>query len=489
MPSSTSNFDRNEGFPDEQSRDEIAEQFHRHFDTDIGKKTPSLKKTKKALERKPVKVHSQTNGKRRKKNIDAVREKEFTCVDLFAGCGGLSLGLEQSGFRPLLFSEISPHAAETYISNRVEMDVVPVGDIYNLTNIDLQLLQTAWRYKGIEEIDLVCGGPPCQGYSGIGHRRTFKLDKKDIPSNHLFQEMVRVIRQLRPKIFLFENVRGLLNSKWTPDGKSGEIFQAILDEFQTLKEYRIRWDLLHAKDYGIPQNRPRVVMVGIRADIVPTALLYAAGRDSSPQPDAVLSGFLPEPVGKPPTLVELLSDLEDPDYFSRESTTAYLREPTTEIQRMLRTDRDGKLMSKGHRLTQQEYTEHSPMVREKFAFMIKNNGEIPELFRTKKFAQRVFPREWGLTGPNLTVTSLPEDYVHYSQPRAPTVREWARLQTFPDWYEFKGPRTTGGRRRAGDPSLNLWERDVPRYTQIGNAVPVRLARTIGEHLINILISR
>jgi len=118
--------------------------------------------------------------------------------------------------------------------------------------------------------------------------------------------------------------------------------------------------------------------------------------------------------------------------------------------------------------------------------MIANNGEIPEKFQTKKFAQRVFPKQWGPEGPNLTATSLPEDYVHYSQPRGPTVREWARIQTFPDWYQFCGPRTTGGRRRAGDPDAGIWDRDVPRYTQIGNAVPVQLARRVGEHLIAIL---
>ena len=121
--------------------------------------------------------------------------------------------------------------------------------------------------------------------------------------------------------------------------------------------------------------------------------------------------------------------------------------------------------------------------------MIKNDGEIPEKFKTKKFAQRVFPRKWSEGGPNITATSLPEDYVHYSQARGPTVREWARIQTFPDWYKFKGPRTTGGRRRAGDPSKGLWDRDVPRYTQIGNAVPVLLAEKIGIHLVDILTSK
>ena len=152
----------------------------------------------------------------------------------------------------------------------------------------------------------------------------------------------------------------------------------------------------------------------------------------------------------------------------------------------MRTLPSGKVLMKGDVLSEQEYSNHSDNIREKFEYMIANNGEIPEDKKTRKFAQRVFPKCWGKDGPNITACTLPEDYVHYEQPRGPTVREWARIQTFPDWYVFKGARTTGGRRRAGDPSAGIWTRDVPRYTQIGNAVPVLLARRIGEHFSKIL---
>ena len=118
--------------------------------------------------------------------------------------------------------------------------------------------------------------------------------------------------------------------------------------------------------------------------------------------------------------------------------------------------------------------------------MLDNHGEIPADMVTKKFAQRVLPAHWGPSGPSITATSLPDDYVHYALPRVPTVREWARLQTFPDWYEFSGRRTTGGRRRAGDPSTGDWSRDLPKYTQIGNAVPVALGRAVGAHLRSLL---
>jgi DNA (cytosine-5)-methyltransferase 1 len=460
--------------------------------SDQSKKTGKAKvvRVPKGYTTRPVK----SSGFSCRENVEIYRvpnpapAQPLRFVDLFAGCGGLSLGLEGAGFQPLLFSEINPQAAETYIANRVGLDVIPVGDIYNLTDVDLELLKTYWRYKGIDDIDLVCGGPPCQGYSGIGHRRTFNLAKKDIPSNHLFQEMIRVIRCIRPKVFLFENVRGLLNARWTPEGESGEIFKAVLNEFKTLDDYRIRWDLVHAKDYGVPQNRPRVLMVGIRHDFRPywiQNMLFESSA-SFDAPSAVESGFLPRPSGEPPTLEDLLSDLEDPEFLNRRETTAYPHEPRTEIQRQLRTTRDGRILRKGDPLTDHEYSDHAPYIREKFAHMIANNGEIPDCFKTKKFAQRVFPISWGKDGPNLTATSLPEDYVHYRQPRGPTVREWARLQTFPDWYQFKGPRTTGGRRRAGDPSIGAWDRDVPRYTQIGNAVPVFLGEKIGRHLAKII---
>ena len=114
------------------------------------------------------------------------------------------------------------------------------------------------------------------------------------------------------------------------------------------------------------------------------------------------------------------------------------------------------------------------------------HGEIPKKFKTKKFAQRRLPKRWGNKGPTITVTSLPDDFVHYSQARSLTVREWARIQSFPDWYQFAGKRTTGGIRRAGNPRKNIFDREVPKYTQIGNAVAVNMAAEIGKHFRKLL---
>lgn len=137
-------------------------------------------------------------------------------------------------------------------------------------------------------------------------------------------------------------------------------------------------------------------------------------------------------------------------------------------------------------MTEQEYSHHSEAIVSKYQHMIETGGEIRNEDRTKKFAQRLLPREWPDGLPTITVTTIPDDYIHYQQPRILTVREWARLQMFPDWYQFKGKRTTGGIRRAGNPREKVFDREAPRYTQIGNAVPVRLAEAIGRHFMVIL---
>ena len=164
----------------------------------------------------------------------------FTFIDLFAGCGGLSLGLELSGFKPIFVNEINQDALQTYQLNRkdqypyltekyfFEHDVKNlVLDTKRLDDVKSALKTThaVDVSKTKANLDLLVGGPPCQGYSGIGHRRSYSVDKKQLISNHLYQDMVYLINQLNPKIFLFENVRGLLNSRWTKNGKKGEIWE------------------------------------------------------------------------------------------------------------------------------------------------------------------------------------------------------------------------------------------------------------------------
>jgi len=406
-------------------------------------------------------------------------------VDLFAGCGGLSLGLENAGFEPIFVNELSPDAMNTYLANRDEhypdlRQKYNSRDIKDLVKDDRldDLVSGFKRDYGIKqnEIDLVVGGPPCQGYSGIGHRRSYSVDKKQLPSNHLYQDYAYVIHKLRPKIFLFENVRGLLNSRWTKGGHKGEIWEDVYGTLAGIPGYKVNYQLVFAKDYGVPQNRPRVLAVGIREDV-----------DVVENPTLPASGFLPCPTQGYPNIEDLFSDLVDKDYEPGGKTTKYPSPATNEVQRALRTDpRSKKVRGKSSPVTDHEYSQHSAPIVEKFTFMIANNGKIPESMQTKKFAQRVLPPTWGDKGPTITATSLPDDYVHYKQPRSLTVREWARLQMFPDWYQFHGKRTTGGTRRAGNPREGIHFREVPKYTQIGNAVPVKLAEEVGLHFKEIL---
>jgi DNA (cytosine-5)-methyltransferase 1 len=237
---------------------------------------------------------------------------------------------------------------------------------------------------------------------------------------------------------------------------------------------------VYSKDFGVPQNRPRILLVGAHCD-----LGLDLGDDRADDPIDNPRGLIPSGAARAPDLRDVLGDLVDQAYLGKDATTRYLHSAKSDFQRAMRVDRHGRRLRKGARLTEQEYTRHSDRIRRKFAHMIRT-GEIPPRMITRKFAQRVLPKRWSEHGPTITVTSLPDDFVHYSQPRILTVREWARLQMFPDWFEFRGPRTTGGHRRAGSPSDGVWDREVPKYTQIGNAVPVGLAEAVGLHLKSLL---
>lgn len=413
-------------------------------------------------------------------------------IDLFAGCGGFGLGLKLAGFDAVYVNELHGDALATYLLNHrgeaVSRNDRHSNDILEVTQNPRVLESLASSLRAEHgDIALVTGGPPCQGYSGIGHRRTFAVTKNDIPSNHLYREMAAFIQAVQPKAFVFENVRGLLSAKWSPEGEKGEIWRDVQKAFNDISfrrggevlGYNVKSELVFAQKYGVPQNRPRVLLVGIRSDLDP---VLPHGED------AVADGFLPSPLrAGAPDPVDVLSDLVDPHWMSTYETVRYLREPESDYQLSMRTRPDGTVMVKGSSLAEQQYSRHSAHVMMRFRYLQENGPRaLPDQLKTRKFAQRVIPREWGPAGPKITATSLPDDYVHYEQPRTPTVREMARLQGFPDWYRFAGQRTTGGRRRAGDPSIGNWAREVPKYTQIGNAVPVDLARAVGTHLIEIL---
>ena len=191
-----------------------------------------------------------------------------------------------------------------------------------------------------------------------------------------------------------------------------------------------------------------------------------------------------------PDLADVIGDLDFTGWRDEPKADRHQTRPKGEFQKRMRPKARGCGSSTGidgwnhgfEPLTDHEFSNHSERIVEKFKAMHENDGEVPEHLKTKKFSQRVVPERWGDSKPSMTVTSLPDDYVHYARPRTFSVREWARIQTLPDNHLFAGKRTTGGSRRAGIPSEGIWDREVPKYTQIGNAVPPFLAEAIGRKI-------
>lgn len=438
----------------------------------------------------------------------------LSLVDLFAGCGGLSLGLELAGFVPVLAAELNDSARATYVANR-EGSVHVETDVRQLAESAPSKLRRLAGLGKSARVTLVAGGPPCQGFSGIGHRRTHTdVEKHEIASNHLYKDMVAVIDKLQPEAFLFENVRGLLSARWSRDDSS-KVWDRVRRHFlrKLGDEYVIAYDVVRAYEFGVPQNRPRVLMVGLRRErweairelahpslrmLSCRALNDRTARDERLATKALLLPPALSPERRRellPDVEELLGDLVDPQWeawasagckgpFETSSYPAAASEGWQYVMRAAATGDRTAILS-GAPLAEQAYSRHAAHVRARFG-LIRQGKEVPQAQRTKKFAQRALPATWGGRAPGITVASLPDDYVHFAQSRSLTVREWARLQGFPDWYQFRGPRTTGGDRRAGDVRSGDTVREAPRYTQIGNAVPVPLAAAVGWHLRRLL---
>ena len=274
--------------------------------------------------------------------------KKFTFIDLFAGCGGLSLGLEQAGLFPLYVNEINKDAMKTYHLNRIhkyphladpKFFSYDIKDCIN-SQFFRNLKKNLKEEFGSSEVDLICGGPPCQGFSGIGIRRSYEVDKFKLPSNHLYEDMANFIDKMQPKIFLFENVRGLLTARWKKDGKKGEIFKDVFRTFKLLKGYDVKYKLIQSKDYGVPQNRPRILIIGIKKNIFTNKFF-----DNTD--DALEAGFLPKGKNDYPSLFDVLSDIIDVNFQNGGKTNQYPSKPKNLWQKNIRKMQNGKIAKKG----------------------------------------------------------------------------------------------------------------------------------------------
>ena len=401
-----------------------------------------------------------------------------TFADAFAGCGGLSLGLMRAGWTGLFAIERDPFAFQTLSTNLLSgngrylydwPDDIEEGawDIHDLLATRRDALT---ELKGT--VDLLAGGPPCQGFSAAGRRRP------DDPRNSLFEAYLELVDILDPPFVLVENVRG-----FTADfqvSKPGAIanFADALRQGLTAK-YELASTIIRACNFGVPQVRPRFFMVGAKK----TA--YGHGRIAAFFDDLTreATSFLHERnLPSRPTAWDAICDLEirrngtvpSPDTAGFEAI-AY-NSPLTPYQ---------KAMRDGHQGTPADtrLARHQTKIRARFEAIIKASTEEGRLGATlspetrkayglKKTAIRVLDP----LGCAPTITSLPDDLLHYSEPRTLTVRENARLQAFPDWYAFKGNYTSGGHRRR---------KEVPRFTQVANAIPPLLAEQLGLALLRL----
>lgn len=190
---------------------------------------------------------------------NAMAKKIYKLVDLFAGCGGLSLGLQQAGFTPWFVNEIVPQFCNTYkVNHNLSEDHYFVGDIADLNNnID--------KYsKFLSDITLVCGGPPCQGFSMANRQRIL-----DDPRNSLYKQYLIFLQYVKPKFFIMENVKGMMNK-----------ISEIKDNFRTFlgDDYQYDFAILRAQDFGVPQNRERFIMIGNRMGISPKDIFGEINR-------------------------------------------------------------------------------------------------------------------------------------------------------------------------------------------------------------------
>ena len=406
--------------------------------------------------------------------------RKKTYIDLFAGCGGLSLGLYNSGLWKGKFAiEKSLDAFETLKYNLIEKknhfewpNWLPKKN-HDINEVIKNHKDNLKSLRG--EIDLVAGGPPCQGFSIAGRR--IEGDSR----NELIKSYIKFIRLVQPKVIFFENVKGF-TQKFDKNKIKGKIYSEYVTnalEYDSPKGdfqgYKVEGKLIDFSEFGIPQKRTRFILVGIRKDIVNQVKPSGFFEQIQKQKETFL---IKKGIGLTNSLEDAISDLLKINEVVSPDTKSFkagLYNPIqSNYQKLLRGKVDSKIPD-SHR-----FAKHNEETLRKFEFVLQNaeknktlSNELKERFNLKK--RTMIPLS-GQT-PTPTITTLPDDYIHYCEPRIFTVREYARIQSFNDWYEFKGKYTTGGKSRT---------QEVPRYSQIGNAIPPLFGEQAGLILNSVL---
>lgn len=380
-----------------------------------------------------------------------MRKKEYTFIDLFAGCGGLSLGIEQAGFSTIFFNEIMPVYASTYLKNRsIPEGHYFIGDINELNN-RIGEFEHIWKRKE-GGVDLVCGGPPCQGFSIANRQRVI-----DDPRNNLYKAFLTFLRAVRPKFFIMENVKGMAQ-------RIDEIKENFRDYMGD--EYQFDFRILKAQDFGVPQNRERLIFIGNRIGVSPKDIfdrIDKAKRTSFVLRDALegLPSLLPRPEKNK-------GELEDVRYGLTERDFSY---PNTPFYHFINGD---KIITK---LYNHKNRYNNPRDIEIFRRLPQGANSLHESIadimpygrRNDIFKDKYFKLNEDQICKTIT-SHMKFDcnmYIHPWEARGLSPREAARIQTFPDDYILCGAQ-------------NSW------YAQVGNAVPVKLAEAIGCSIMEFL---
>ena len=320
---------------------------------------------------------------------------------------------------------------------------------------------------------MIAGGPPCQGFSVAGLRN--ESDER----NTLIEAYVKFVRLVQPKVILFENVKGF-TIKFNPQDETDNPYSAqVVKKLQRKTEhgpgYHLVGKLIDFSKFGIPQRRTRFILFGIRKDL------------KAPPPhyffkllENLKFSFLDEKgLSLNCTLFEAISDLEQTDDLvecpdSRRFFTSPYNNIRSNYQKHIRRGVSSDLPD-SHR-----FANHRPKTIDRFKYILENsekNKRISKTVRERLNYNKDMVTPLSPDFPAFTITTLPDDFIHYSQPRIMTVREHARIQSFDDTYLFKGVYTTGGGRRTYQ---------VPRYSQVGNAIPPLFGELCGQVISKII---
>jgi len=368
-------------------------------------------------------------------------------IDLFSGCGGMSLGFKWAGFNTLLASDIDENCEKTFNTNFPETPFI-CGDLADFQKKDFQKHIT-------KDVDVIIGGPPCQGFS-LANKKRNKVSED--PRNNLFFEFVKTINWYNPKAFVMENVKGLLSMN------SGQVIKQIVNEFENAGEfgYDVKYQILKASDFGVPQSRERVIVLGFRKDL-----------ELTPE-------FPVKKYAEAVTVNQAISDLPIIEACEGTQIQEYTVKPQNRYQEFIRKD--------ASKVFNHIAMRHTKRLIERFKAIKNGKGLLdvwdshgavqrgnPTKKSTIKFSQNNQRLHGDKPAPTIAA-SFQSNFIHPQLHRNFTAREGARLQSFPDSFIFKGMRTKMS-----------WEKGLSQYQQIGNAVPPLLAYEIALKVKSLLV--